>query len=104
MRRRTNRLPVAFLFVGLLFKTTLVVLFGLWHTALILRLDLLYDPGAWYFAEKIANFFFRREPPPTESVVYEISLVVGFGIECLLIGLMLQCLLRRWPRGNQEQS
>src|SRR5258708_17414463 len=94
VRLRANRLPVAFLLLGLLFKTALVVLFRFWHTALILRLALYYDPGAWYFAEKMTNLFIRHEPTPRDAEIFDVSLVIGLGIECFLVGLAFQRLLQ----------
>lgn len=94
MYRRVNRLPITLLFVGLLFKTALVVLFRVWHAALVLRLALYYDPGAWQFAEKMTNLFISHEPTRRDAAVFDISLVIGFGIECFLIGLALRWLVQ----------
>lgn len=101
-----KRLPMAFLVVGLVFKTLLVFLWRLWKFPGLLNLLIYYDPGAFHFAEKMAGLFFdQRRLVPTlgESVLFEIFLVIGFGIECLLVGFLLRWLLRRFlgRRGDE---
>jgi hypothetical protein len=63
-----------------------------------------YDPGARYFTEGITQFFFDRRGftlAPGASAFYEIFLVIGFGIECLVLGFVVQWVLRRF-RGSQS--
>jgi hypothetical protein len=100
-----NRLPIAFLVVGLAFKALLVLLWRLWRLPVLPNLLVYYDPGAFYFAEKMTRLFFdarRLAPPPGEALLFEVFLVIGFGIECLVIGFVLQWVLRRFrgPRGG----
>src|SRR5713226_5087224 len=94
-----RRLPVAFLVVGLALKATLVFLWRLFPIPGILKLLIYYDPGAFHFAERAAKLFFdqrRLAPTPAESILFEVFLVIGFGIECLLIGFVVQWVLRRF--------
>jgi hypothetical protein len=94
-----KRLPIAFLVVGLVFKTLLVFLWRLWKFPGVLNLLIYYDPGAFHFAEKMAGLFFdqrRLAPTSGESALFEIFLVIGFGIECLVLGFVVQWVLRRF--------
>jgi hypothetical protein len=93
-----KRIPIAFLLAGLVFKTLLVLLWRFWKFPGLLNLLIHYDPGAFHFAERAAALFFdqrRLAPTSGESALFEIFLVIGFGIECLFLGLMVQWALRR---------
>lgn len=94
-----RRLPVAFLLIGFVLKTLLVLLWRLWQPAVVLNLLIYYDPGGSYFAENMTSVFFdprRLAPPPGEAVLFEVFLVIGFAIECLVVGFLFQWLLRRF--------
>jgi hypothetical protein len=97
-----RRLPIAFLVVGLVFKTSLVLLWRHWGSAGLLNLLTNYDPGARYFAEKATRLFFDCGGitfAPGANAFFDVVLVIGFGIECLLAGFLL-----RWPlRGFRGQ-
>ncbi len=99
-----KRLPIVFLVVGIALKATLVLLWRLSQIPGILKLLVYYDPGAFHFAEKTAGLFFdqrRLAPTPAESILFEIFLVIGFGIECLVIGSLAEWVLRRF-RGPRD--
>jgi hypothetical protein len=101
-----KRLPVAFLIVGLVFKTLLVLLWRQWGSGGLLSLLTTYDPGARYFAEKMTRLFFDYGGitfAPGSNAFFDISLVIGFGIECLLAGFLLRWLLGRFQgqRGDE---
>jgi hypothetical protein len=53
-----RRFPLAFLVLGVIFKTFLVVLWRHWHSGILLKLLIYYDPGARYFAEKVTHLLF----------------------------------------------
>jgi hypothetical protein len=94
-----RRLPIAFLVLGLGIKALLVLLWRLWQLPVLPNLLVHYDPGAFHFAEKMTRLFFdprRLAPPPGEALLFEVFLVIGFGIECLLIGLLVQWVLIRF--------
>jgi hypothetical protein len=101
-----KRLPIAFLILGLLFKAFLLVLWRHWRAVAVMDLLTYYDPGARYLAEKVTHLFFAGEiaPAPGAEMCYEIALVIGFGIECLLAGFLLRWLLGRFQgqRGDEE--
>ena len=94
-----KRLPVVFLLVGLALKTTVLLLWRLSQAPSLLKLAIYYDPGAFHFAEKAAGLFFdqrRLAPTPGESALFDVFLVIGFGIECFVLGLIVQWVLRRF--------
>jgi len=99
-----KRLAIIFLVVGIALKATLVLLWRLSHGPRLLNLLIYYDPGARYFAEGMTRLFFDHggfTMAPGSPAFFEIFLVVGFGIECLVIGLLAQWVMRRFrgPRG-----
>jgi uncharacterized membrane protein AbrB (regulator of aidB expression) len=94
-----KRLPVAFLLGGLALKTAVLLFWRLWQTPTLLKLAIYYDPGAFHFAEKAAGLLFdqrRLAPTPGEAVLFDVFLVIGFGVECLLVGFLLLWLFRRF--------
>jgi hypothetical protein len=94
-----KRLPIAFLVAGLVLKTLVLVGWKLWKFPSLLNLAIYYDPGAFHFAERAAGLFFdqrRLAPTPGESALFHVFLIIGFGIECFLIGFLCQWLLRRF--------
>lgn len=94
-----RRLPIAFLVLGLVFKTFLVFLWRHGRSPGLLNLLTYYDPGARYFAERMTRLFFDYGGitfAPGAPMFFEVFLVIGFGIECLLVGFLLQWLFRRF--------
>ena len=87
-----RRLPIAFLVLGLVFKTLLVLLWRYWGYGGLLNLAIYYDPGARYFAEKMTRLFFDYGGitlAPGANAFFDVALVIGFGIECLVSVLSL---------------
>lgn len=83
---------------GLLVKALLVILWRVTRGPELMALLTTYDPGAFTFAEKGAALFFdqrRIAPTPGESALFEVLLVIGFGIECFLVGLLVRWFLQR---------
>lgn len=94
-----RRLPIAFLVLGLAFKTLLVLLWRRWSSGWLLNLLVYYDPGARYFAEKMTRLFFDHGGitfAPGANAFFDVMLVIGFGIECLLAGFLLRWVLGRF--------
>src|SRR5437879_13840361 len=86
-----KRLPIVFLAVGIVLKATLVLLWRLSQVPGILKLLVYYDPGAHHFAEGMTRLFFYHGGftfAPGAPMSFEIFLVIGFGIECFLIGFL----------------
>lgn len=100
------RLPIAFMFGGVLLKTSLIFAWRLFQPPELFNFLTTYDPGAFAFAERGASLFFdqrRIAPGAGEAVIFEFLLVIGFGIECFLLGLLVRwCLLRfQGPRVSE---
>jgi hypothetical protein len=94
-----KRLPIALLVLGLALKTVFVLLWRRWSSGWLLSLLVYYDPGARYFAEKVTRLFFDYGGitlAPGANALFDVTLVIGFGIECLLAGFLLRWLLGRF--------
>ena len=101
-----RRLPVMFLVGGVLIKALLVILWRVSNEPELMALLTTYDPGAFKFAESGAAMFFdqrRITPTSGESVLFEMLLVIGFGIECFLVGLLVRWFLKR-ERGQPRRG
>jgi hypothetical protein len=93
-----RRIPIVFLVAGLALKTSLVLLWRYRKFPGLLNLLIYYDPGARYFAERLTRLFFDYGGitfAPGSNTFFDIFLVVGFGIECLLAGFLF-----RWLSGR----
>lgn len=103
---RAMRLPVLFMLVGLAVKGLLVILWRFSQSPELLALLTDYDPVAFQFAEKSVALFFdprRIAPGDGEALLFEIMLVVAFGLECMIIGFVTQALIRRrWRRSSES--
>jgi hypothetical protein len=102
-----RRLPIAFLVLGLAFKTFLVLLWRHWSSGALLNLLIYYDPGARYFAEKVTRLFFDYGGitlAPGANAFFDVVLVIGFGIECLLAGFLLRWLLERFQGQRPDEG
>ena len=102
-----RRLPIAFLVLGLAFKTFLVLLWRYWHSGVLLNLLIYYDPGARYFAEKVTRLFFDYGGitlAPGANAFFDVVLVIGFGIECLLAGFLLRWLLGHFQGQRPDEG
>jgi hypothetical protein len=102
-----KQLPIAFLAVGLVFKMFLVFLWKHGGSPGVLNLLIYYDPGARYFAERVTRLFFDYRGitlAPGSNTLFDISLVIGFGIECLVLGFVARWLLRRFGHSEGARS
>jgi hypothetical protein len=86
-----KRLPLLFLIFGVLLKALLVALSTVSGSPALVTLLTTYDPGAFAFANWGSSLFFdsrRIAPAPWEVQVFEALLVIAFGLECFLVGLV----------------
>lgn len=91
-------LPAVFLVGGLVMKGLLLAVWKRFNSLALLNLLTTYDPGAFWFAEKTTALLFdqrRIYPTYQEAIAFELLLVVGFGLECLLVGMVVTWFLRR---------
>jgi hypothetical protein len=96
-----------FLVGGLGLKGLLVLLWRLFKLPGLLGLLTTYDPAAFWFAENAKGLFFdqrRFAPTPAESVTFELLLILGFGIECLVVGFIISWFLRKPRRPGHIES
>jgi hypothetical protein len=88
----------------------LVLLWRLYQPAEIYGFLIKYDPVGIWVAENVTSLFFdprRLAPKPSETLFFEIVLVVVFALECFVLGLILQVaneLPRRKQRGIAQSS
>lgn len=97
-RKVTNvrKLPIWFLATGIALKGILLLLWRLWELPELTKPLIYYDPGALFFAERMVRLFFdprRLFPGHGEAALFELFLVLGFGIECLIAGFVLRWVL-----------
>ena len=88
-----KHIPLVFLVGGLLTKTMLVCLSHLVQSPVLITVLTDCDPGAFAFANWGSSLFFeerRFAPGPGEAQIFEILLILGFGIECLAFGFLLR--------------
>ena len=93
-----KRIPLALFVMAVLVKLLLVVCWRLFHAGGLLSALTTYDPVAFVFAETIIGALFdqrRIVPGQAEGAVFDILLIVGSGLECLLIGYGVRYVLRR---------
>ncbi len=104
---KIERLPIAFLAVGLVFKTLLVFMWRHGGSPGVLNLLIYYDPGARYFAERVTRLFFDYGGitlAPGSNTFFDVSLVIGFGIECLVLGFVVRWFLSRFRHSEGPRS
>lgn len=92
-----RRPPALFLILGLTVKGLLILIWRFNPAPELFELLISYDPAAFAFAEKGVALLFdprRIAPTPAESLVFEILLALGFGLECMLIAFLCQMLVR----------
>jgi len=102
-----KRLPWLFLVVGIALKATLILFWRVSHIPAILKLLVHYDPGARQFAEEMTQLFFYHRGftfAPGASISFEVFLAIGFGIECLVLGFVVQWVLRRFGAPRNAPS
>lgn len=93
-----KRLPAVFFFGGMVLKGLLVVAWRLSKAPALLGLLTTYDPVGFWFAERTTALLFdqrRIAPTSMEALTFELLLILGFGLECLIVGLIIFWIVRR---------
>jgi hypothetical protein len=100
-------LPFAFGIGGALIRIALLVAFQYWHSDSAFLRAVTLDPVSIWLAEGgLTLLFDRRGIGPSEAQVrlYEVFLVLGAAVQCLLLGIAVQGALtvfrRRGPRAS----
>jgi hypothetical protein len=106
LRRRgpwvIRRLPLLLLVSGALLKAALIAGFritGGGPTAY--RLVLVYDPVSVWLAEQGVRLAFDQRrvfPTPPEAIAFDVLLVLGFAMQCFLLGIILRAIFTSRPR------
>lgn len=92
-----KRLPLFFFIGGMVFKALLVLLWRFFQPAGIGRLLIRYDPVGSWLAEFLTPLVFdqrRFDPTPAEALFYELVLILAFGLQCLLLGIIISRIWR----------
>ena len=93
-----KRLPMLLFAAGLAIKGLLVLAWRFSHEPFLSNLLIQYDPGAFAFAERAVELLFDRRgiaPTPSEAIAFEMFLILGFGLECALVGFFYESLFRQ---------
>lgn len=83
------RKPLLFMIGGAVAKLSGIIIYRLWHPHVLFRVLAAYDPLGFQFAEWTVRLFFDQRrvfPTPTEALVFDLLLVVGFAVQCLILG------------------
>ena len=97
-----KRYPIIFLIGGIVSKGLLVLLTYFIKSPALVSALTTFDPGAFAFANWGASLFFderRIAPGPGEAHIFEILLILAFGIECWCIGFLF-----RWLMQSREKT
>lgn len=100
-----KRLPIWFAIAGAALKVLLIIGWRLSGSASVFQVLTSYDPGSFWLAETGVNLIFgdrRIAPSGTESLTFELLLVLGFALQCLLLGVVVQSVLQMFNRGRRE--
>lgn len=92
-----RRLPVLFFVAGLAVKGLLVLAWKFSKAPELSNLLTTYDPGAFALAEKGVGLLFdtrRLAPTPGEALAFDLLLVLGFGLECMVVGFFWELFMR----------
>ena len=100
-----KRLSLFFFVGGLVFKALLVLLWRFFQPAGVGRLLLKYDPVGSRIAEFLTPLVFdqrRFAPTSAEALFYELVLIIAFGLQCLLLGIVISGILQWFHRRHGD--
>jgi hypothetical protein len=76
--------------VGLATKGAMIVAYHVFRTPGLARVLTTYDPLGVLFADRVLPLFFDLRgiaPPHGAPTVYEVLLVIGFAVQCFVLGI-----------------
>ncbi len=91
------RLPIAFGASGAVLKALMLVIWRATQSVSVFRLLTVYDPASFWLAETGVGLLFgdrRIAPSGAEALTFELLLVLGFSLQCFVLGVIVQWLLR----------
>lgn len=100
-----NRLPIWFAIAGAGLKALLIIGWRVSGSAVVFRLLTSYDPVSFWLAEMGVKLIFgerRIAPTPPESLTFELLLVLGFAVQCLVLGIVVRSILQMLNRDRRE--
>jgi len=86
---------------GVLLKAALVVGWRVARSETALKIATVYDPVSFWLAEQGVRLGFdqRRIAASTlESLTFEVLLILGFALQCFLLGMILRAIFVSRPR------
>ena len=98
-----KRFGLAVFLAGCVVKAALVAVWKFGEVPLVGQILTFYDPGAFYLARTATAMAFdqrRLFPGASEASLFVAVLIVGFGLECLVLGLVVRWFLLRRSLGG----
>jgi len=92
----TFRVPIWFAIIGAVLKTMAMVGWRVSGSIMLFRLVTVHDPVSLWLAEAVVAGAFREHPiwPSLwKMATYELVLVLGFALQCLLLGMVVQLIM-----------
>jgi hypothetical protein len=86
------RMPLIMMAGGFAAKGAAVIVYRLVGPTGLAALLMTYDPLGWHFAETVLPLFFDLRgiaPPAAAPAVFEGLLVIGFAVQCFIVGLAI---------------
>ena len=97
----TRRLPMLLLVSGVLLKASLVVGWRIARIETALKIETVYDPLSFWLAPEGVRLGFdqrRIAPSMLESLTFEVLLILGFALQCFLVGMISKAIFVSRPR------
>jgi hypothetical protein len=94
---KTMRLPLWCALFGVALKALLFLGWTVSENVILVRLLTVYDPISLWLAEEGVSVIFdgrRIWPGGPESLTFEVLLVLGFSLQCFVLGGLVQWLLQ----------
>ena len=91
----TQRLPLLLLLCGALLKASLVVGWRITRNETTFKILTIYDPVSFWLAELGVGLAFdqrRIGPSPLEALTFEVLLILGFALQCFVLGMILRAI------------
>jgi hypothetical protein len=91
-RMNRFRVPLILMLGGFAAKGAGILAYRLFRPPGLLRMLTTFDPAGFRFAEAALPLFFDLRgiaPPPAAHAVFEVLLVIGFAVQCFILGLAL---------------
>jgi hypothetical protein len=99
-------LPIYLFILAAGYKTLLIVLYRIYQSTIVIKLAITYDPIGYWMSSIITSFFYdqrRFAPAPGEDAFREIAIVIAFAIECAVLGLIVQMIIRKIQKSRKSE-